>query len=100
MYYRKVMCSDRQPEKEGEYVTNVNARKYFYLKESPFYYINMWWDVQWWLEEIELPSEGEKTIESLHYSIVKSSSDVFRQAHEVDFIAGMNKAIELIKGGK
>lgn len=48
--FKKVMVSDRSPSKEGYYLTdkgNVYFRDTFYT-----------W-IDWWLEEVELPSEDD-----------------------------------------
>ncbi len=52
--FRKVLCSERLPEKEGNYITNVHSNKFYCLKDSIYYHANVWWDVVWWLEEIEI----------------------------------------------
>lgn len=110
--FRKVMCSDRLPEKAGKYVTNIGVFDYSGPIIIPngnlaTYYIereNGVWGHQtqpnlmamcfpiWWLEEIELPSEGE---------IEKIAND--SGAYRVEagwFIEGFKKAIELITNGK
>lgn len=81
--YRKVMCSDRLPKVgEGVYLT------FDFLKPNCCY----------WIEEIELPSEGDKQV------IVKDwyNKQQFQSNYPAEpssFMAGFNKAIELIKGG-
>lgn len=56
--YRKVLCSERLPKEGDKCMTNVGI-VYFRGK------FNYW--VNWWLEEIDLPSEeeiSEKAMES------------------------------------
>ena len=117
--FKKVMCSDRLPEKAGKYVTNIGVFDYSgpiiipngnpatdYIERE-----NGVWGHQtqpnlmamcfpiWWLEEIELPSEENKQ------AIVKEwyKDQQFKSnypAQPSSFMAGFNKAIKLIKGDK
>ena len=53
--YRKVLCSDRLPEKDGWYFTQHGTSRYYV--ESGFY-IN----ANWWLEEI---NQSVPTVEEI-----------------------------------
>ena len=104
--FRKVMCSDRLPEKDGDYVVfskcDTNST-YAYadtliFKNGSFKEVPDWTTL-WWLEEIELPSEENKQ------AIVKEwyKDQQFKSnypAQPSSFMAGFNKAIELIEGYK
>ena len=109
--FKKVMCSDRLPEKAGKYVTNIGVFDYSgpiiipngnpatdYIERE-----NGVWGHQtqpnlmamcfpiWWLEEIELPSEED---------IVKIAKEFEIYGTECSWwMFGFRKAIELIKGG-
>lgn len=65
--YRKVMVADRLPIKRGTYLTNKGykkfCKKYLFYHED-IYSINSNIKIQWWLEEIELPTEDELSKES------------------------------------
>ncbi len=110
--FKKVMCSDRLPEKAGKYVTNIGVFDYSgpiiipngnpatdYIERE-----NGVWGHQtqpnlmamcfpiWWLEEIELPSVLDALTHAQEY--IAEGNDTS------EYEAGFNKAIELIKGGK
>lgn len=96
--FRKVMCSDRLPEKDGDYVVfskcDTNST-YAYadtliFKNGSFKEVPDWTTL-WWLEEIELPSEED---------IVKIAKEFEIYGTECSWwMFGFRKATELIKGG-
>lgn len=60
--YRKVLCSERLPEKTGNYITNIGLNTRF--KDNTFNKTTGLGGIKiliisWWLEEIELPSEQD-----------------------------------------
>lgn len=95
MYYRKVMCSDRPPEKNGSYDTSLSRQFFSSVSGWGLPYRGKWeypkdnTNPEWWLEEIELPNDEE---------IEKIAND--SGAYRVEagwFIEGYKAAI---KGGK
>lgn len=56
--FRKVSVKDRLPKNYSDYFTNVGKVHF----RGRFYY----W-VEWWLEEIELPSDEDVKRESVKY---------------------------------
>lgn len=65
--YRKVLCSERLPEKSNWYYTQ-KGMVYFDLIQGSFYESSQFaGENEYWLEEIELPSDeeiSEKAMES------------------------------------
>jgi hypothetical protein len=51
--YRKVLCKDRFPEKQGKYLTRYGIRDYYPQGHDLCSY-HQWWDIEWWLEEVEI----------------------------------------------
>lgn len=98
--FRKVMCSDRLPKVENENYFTISEKGHEKIRffngtrfESAYYE----GEVKWWLEEIELPSEENKQ------AIVKEwyKDQQFKSnypAQPSSFMAGFNKAVEIIKG--
>jgi len=93
----KVMCSDRLPKVEKSYLTNAGWVS-THITESCI----KWKIIEnptWWLEEIELPSdENKQAIVKEWYKDQQFKSNY--PAQPSSFMAGFNKAIELIKGDK
>ena len=68
--YRIIQCSDRLPEKSGEYLTDVGKITYHdelgefgYNSEDLFGIEDRYWQYvkcDYWLEEIQLPTNEEK----------------------------------------
>ena len=103
--FKKVMCSDRPPEKNGSYDTSLGRQFFSSVSGWGLPYRGKWeypkdnTNPEWWLEEIELPSEENKQ------AIVKEwyKDQQFKSnypAQPSSFMAGFNKAIELIEGYK
>lgn len=88
--YRRVMCSDRLP-KERKWFDTDKGYLLFSITQNQWLVSDEYYP-KWWLEEIELPSEGE--IEKL------AENNGCRGIEAGWFIVGANKAIKLIKGGK
>lgn len=85
--FRKVMCSDRLPEKEGTYDTSKGSM--YYIPK-----VDVWNPilVKFWYEPIKLPSEEEVNELANDFEITCAGSTYF------GYRAGFNKAIEVIKG--
>ena len=96
MYYRKVMCSDSEPTKNGSYKTEFGEQFFSTVSGWGLPYKGHWsystnTNPNWWLEEIELPSEED---------IVKIAKEFEIYGTECSWwMFGFRKATELIKGG-
>ena len=101
MYYRKVMCSDRPPEKNGSYDTSLGRQFFSSVSGWGLPYRGKWeypkdnTNPEWWLEEIELPSEEEINELANDYE-----EQIGGESTYIGYMGGFNKAIELIKGYK
>jgi hypothetical protein len=103
--FRQVLCSERLPKEDGSYIVDVKSSRFNSLSWAKTYWFDRFGNSyeptenEWWLEEVELPSEGDKqTIVKDWYN--KQSIMSNYPAEPSSFMAGFNKAIELIKGGK
>ena len=99
MYYRKVMCSDSEPTKNGSYKTEFGEQFFSTISGWGLPYKGHWsystnTNPNWWLEEIELPSE-----ESVFPILCEAKNcDCNFCMERIHNIVGFNKAIALIKG--
>jgi len=93
-YYRKVMCSDEMPKEHKVYSTNKGDM--LFVAKDKMFGKRLYGGIivsypEWWLEEIELPSEED---------IVKIAKEFEIYGTECSWwMFGFRKAIELIKGG-
>ena len=80
--FRKVMCSDRLPDKEGTYDTSKGTM--YYIPR-----VDVWNPilVKFWFEPIEFPSGALKFVNA-------QSSD-----YHLGYNHGVDAVMELIKGG-
>lgn len=75
------------------YITNISDKTTFANSDNQWYLGYKLIHPEWWLEEVTLPSEEDKQV------IVKEAWET-KDVDPSSFMAGFNKAIELIKGGK
>jgi hypothetical protein len=94
--FKKVMCSDSEPTKNGSYKTEFGEQFFSTVSGWGLPYKGHWsystnTNPNWWLEEIELPSEED---------IVKIAKEFEIYGTECSWwMFGFRKATELIKGG-
>ena len=94
--FKKVMCSDSEPTKNGSYKTEFGEQFFSTVSGWGLPYKGHWSYItntnpNWWLEEIELPSEED---------IVKIAKEFEIYGTECSWwMFGFRKATELIKGG-
>ncbi|MDR2274326.1 MAG: hypothetical protein LBF27_25690 [Sphingobacterium sp.] len=90
--YRQVSVKERLPEKSGRYHTNVGL-VYYHGKE--FYH----W-IDWWLEEVELPSEEEITTNVLFHNNTMYHDNDFQKACDNGIKMCFNYILNTLKGEK
>ncbi len=95
--FKKVMCSDRPPEKNGSYDTSLGRQFFSSVSGWGLPYRGKWeypkdnTDPEFWFEQTELPSELEIEEIAKEFEIYGTECSWW--------MFGFRKAIELIKGG-
>lgn len=80
--YRKVLCSERLPEKSSWYYTQ-KGMLYFDLIQGSFYESSQFvGENEYWLEEIELPSEEDIIGMGHYYEALESEGDSLYDAYK------------------
>ena len=98
MLYRKVMVSDRLPNKEGRYIVGISCNKIDtvfqadYSNDLSFY--EEFTDcsgIEYWLEPIQGPTDKE---------VIDQIPKYISTAKKQSFLIGFKKCLELLKGEK
>ena len=103
--YRKVYTKDRLPEKEGVYYVEMNKGccglreihfwGHYHNRKDGKAQVRYWQNTfDWWLEEVELPSEEEIELDR-PYKAPISNEQLFKN---IGFIRGARYLIEFITG--
>lgn len=94
--YRQVSVKERLPEKAGRYFTSfgectfsTNTRKWLFMLENSTNYVD------WWLEEVELPSE-----EDINWKYPLNSNELHKTTLNVGCRTGANYILKTLKGEK
>ena len=92
--YRTVECSERLPETEGMYITSTGLMSF----SKTFNWINQHnYTIKapdWWLEEVELPSEEDIFNSTPHYRNDPELDDAFEDGYSL----GASFILNHIKG--
>ena len=106
--FKKVMCSDGLPEKNGSYNTSLGTQYFSDVSGWGLPYRGKWeypkdnTDPEFWFEQTELPS-NDTMQELADFTYPKNSFEDEGKQRDYDlkrlgFKNGFNKAIALIKG--
>lgn len=109
--YRLVSVSDRLPENDGCYITNIGAIKFEFIGKGWSRGLEDLESIDWWLEEITNPEQAREVVSELFGKFellpcedeMKNLYYLNRYLYDFSFAAGMHKGANFIlnhiKGG-